>query len=125
MLGSMYMQMDGKESEGRQLIEKMLHEDVHINFEEVQENAGMLDYLRESARNFLKRIGKSSKASMRSVCGFCEAESKAEFRTCNACGKIAYCSNECQKADWSRHKEVCTFVPLKKRNKKNIAENPI
>jgi hypothetical protein len=29
---------------------------------------------------------------------------------CGRCSKVAYCSRDCQKADWVRHKLVCRHL---------------
>mmetsp|Transcript_1938 Transcript_1938/g.2863 ORF Transcript_1938/g.2863 Transcript_1938/m.2863 type:complete len:100 (+) Transcript_1938:990-1289(+) len=40
-----------------------------------------------------------------------EKEKKVKgFRNCSRCKRIAYCSKECQRADWKRHKEECAVV---------------
>ncbi|KLO06638.1 hypothetical protein SCHPADRAFT_837803 [Schizopora paradoxa] len=38
-------------------------------------------------------------------CRSCSASNKT--RLCAACGEVAYCSPECQKSDWKRHKSEC------------------
>jgi hypothetical protein len=30
-----------------------------------------------------------------------------KLMACSSCKKVRYCSRECQKADWKRHKEEC------------------
>jgi ankyrin repeat protein len=40
---------------------------------------------------------------------------------CAACGQVAYCSRECQKADWKRHKPEC--VQAKKASA--VSESPV
>jgi hypothetical protein len=42
-------------------------------------------------------------------CGKLETMDK-EFPECAGCGLVTYCSKECQKADWRRHKPICTKV---------------
>lgn len=39
------------------------------------------------------------------LCAYC---SKPATKKCSRCKKIHYCSPECQKADWQKHKKVCT-----------------
>ena len=35
---------------------------------------------------------------------------QTRFQNCQACKRAHYCSRECQKADWPRHKDTCTAV---------------
>jgi hypothetical protein len=44
-------------------------------------------------------------------CEACGKESKGEvnFKCCGHCKMVRYCSTECQKADWSKHKVVCNI----------------
>ncbi|KAF9525473.1 hypothetical protein CPB83DRAFT_909085 [Crepidotus variabilis] len=53
-------------------------------------------------------------------CSLCQ-KTDAKLRWCSSCGEILYCSTECQKDDWKRHKPECgqtdrielgTFYPL-------------
>lgn len=39
-------------------------------------------------------------------CGSCGATS-GQLMSCAGCGKVRYCSRECQKADWKTHKSRC------------------
>ena len=34
-----------------------------------------------------------------------------EFKVCAGCNDVAYCSRQCQKSDWPRHKLVCNRSP--------------
>ncbi|KAF5317528.1 hypothetical protein D9619_013194 [Psilocybe cf. subviscida] len=44
-----------------------------------------------------------------SKCAKCDAQDAPDkkLRLCTACGETAYCSSECQKADWTKHKIHC------------------
>ena len=35
---------------------------------------------------------------------------RSKMFSCTRCGDANYCSSECQKADWNRHREVCSKV---------------
>jgi len=39
----------------------------------------------------------------------CETCRKITTKPCKGCKKVYYCSIECQKKDWQRHKQDCTF----------------
>lgn len=41
-------------------------------------------------------------------CAKCGAQGKPKLLVCSRCKKIKYCSALCQKADWKRHKPLCT-----------------
>ncbi|KAF8884513.1 hypothetical protein BD779DRAFT_778840 [Infundibulicybe gibba] len=44
-----------------------------------------------------------------------KAEAGANLRKCSTCLRVAYCSVDCQKADWARHKAICkAFDALEK-----------
>jgi hypothetical protein len=46
-------------------------------------------------------------------CWVCDAERSdagARAKQCGACKLAIYCSRECSRADWSRHKPVCRLV---------------
>ena len=40
---------------------------------------------------------------------FCSGclKTAAEMPRCSGCGKVSYCSEECQKKDWKKHKVDC------------------
>ncbi|CAI5486427.1 unnamed protein product [Closterium sp. Naga37s-1] len=40
-------------------------------------------------------------------CGRVEGGGGVKLRSCGGCGKVAYCSRECQKAHWPSHKLTC------------------
>eukprot|EP00938_MAST-03A_sp_MAST-3A-sp1_P005039 g5039.t1 len=41
-------------------------------------------------------------------------KSGVDFPKCSACKSVYYCSRECQKSDWKRHKKVCKKATKKK-----------
>ncbi|KAJ7653205.1 hypothetical protein DFH06DRAFT_918405, partial [Mycena polygramma] len=50
---------------------------------------------------------------MTSSCAVCHNEADASRRTLKQCAKCEltrYCSTDCQRADWKRHKECCKVV---------------
>ena len=53
----------------------------------------------------------------------CKVCSKKSRFKCDQCGKIAYCSRECQFKDWNRHKNNCKYSSTKKL--KNTVNNNI
>ncbi len=42
------------------------------------------------------------------VCGRDESEDGSTLQTCSRCHEAKYCSRECQRADWKKHKSQCT-----------------
>ncbi|KAF8153633.1 hypothetical protein BJ912DRAFT_1014344 [Pholiota molesta] len=43
----------------------------------------------------------------RKVCALCRTSDEPGLKVCSGCRQIAYCSRECQKADWGYHKREC------------------
>lgn len=43
------------------------------------------------------------KVCSNSACGAAETQA-AQFKRCAACKKVVYCSQPCQRSDWSKHK---------------------
>ena len=43
------------------------------------------------------------------VCNGCGKQESTllEFKTCNRCEVAFYCSRQCQKSDWKKHKKIC------------------
>ena len=59
--------------------------------------------------------GSTSTASIGCLRDGCD--SQRPTRSCAACGAISYCSRQCQRLDWKRHKKVCLACrPLKDQN---------
>ncbi|KDR68109.1 hypothetical protein GALMADRAFT_283214 [Galerina marginata CBS 339.88] len=54
-------------------------------------------------------LGRKPPPGKISMCFTCDKtpEGDKEYRRCAKCRTVAYCSRECQKKDWSRHKPVC------------------
>ena len=55
-----------------------------------------------------KVIRQADRARMKlfHTCGFCKTGGR-EFKKCSVCKKVRYCSRECQKDDWKKHKPIC------------------
>jgi len=48
------------------------------------------------------------KISNKNSCNNChKEESNDKFKVCGDCLKVKYCSKECQKKDWIKHKNNC------------------
>ena len=45
-------------------------------------------------------------SAWKNMCSVCGGEG-VKTKRCSACKNIRYCSHECQKADWKKHKRVC------------------
>ena len=51
-------------------------------------------------------------------CSHCSMDA-AELDTCSGCGWVHYCNVECQRADWSHHRAICSIAGRKKHYKSN------
>ncbi|KAJ7283283.1 hypothetical protein C8J57DRAFT_1675701 [Mycena rebaudengoi] len=62
------------------------------------------------AVSYLERVGRDPAAGR---CFVCRGKGKPTMMKC-ACGKVRYCSKECQKKDWKAHKPKCKLpvVPV-------------
>jgi hypothetical protein len=47
----------------------------------------------------------------------CEACSKDGVKKCGACGEVYYCSRDCQRNDWKKHKGPCQKIQQEQRAK--------
>lgn len=77
------------------------------------------------------QMQKILKAMVLKHCSNCfkEEASKDNFRLCSACTGVLYCSEECQKHDWKRHKPGCLNMRINEEEaitpqKKALAEEP-
>lgn len=43
-------------------------------------------------------------------CGSEEGKSGQQLKSCAKCKSASYCSRECQKSDWKKHKKYCTMM---------------
>lgn len=48
-------------------------------------------------------------SSIEKGCTNCRKTDGISVKKCSACGGAYYCSQECQKADWKRHKKDCNY----------------
>ena len=55
--------------------------------------------------NYIQELFNSPKYQEKLKCFMCNSE--YNIRICSRCKKTCYCSNECQKKDWNRHKSEC------------------
>jgi hypothetical protein len=46
--------------------------------------------------------------------------SSIKLLDCSACKLAKYCSKECQRADWPRHKEICKMLAKRRRTRTNV-----
>ena len=57
---------------------------------------------------------------LRLVCANCKREGDADdtqmFKQCASCGKVRYCSRECQLGDWKNHKASCKTATTSSSN---------
>lgn len=55
----------------------------------------------------MARMTESQPENKKLGCAGCGGPGKPKLLVCGACKKISYCSSECQKEDWKKHKSVC------------------
>ncbi|KAJ7130355.1 hypothetical protein C8R44DRAFT_775409 [Mycena epipterygia] len=71
---------------------------------------------------------KDNRPEIQYTCTFCrkhEVKVGAPMKKCAQCKGALYCSKECQKGDWSRHKKICHFEgPSIRRLVDNFFTNP-
>ena len=53
-------------------------------------------------------------------CWHCGADAihRKKFKKCSGCYQVRYCSKECQRNDWSAHKNICRRLHGSECNKK-------
>ncbi len=54
-------------------------------------------------------------------CAHCK-KSGLKFKHCSACKSVYYCSRECQKSDWKRHKKECKKIESPPKKKKETKD---
>ena len=61
------------------------------------------------------------------TCALCGVNSTTtKLSNCSACHKILYCSGECQRADWKKHKPLCKLIIKdKKRMHDDAKKQPL
>ena len=64
-----------------------------------------LNYLNRKIRKFIKSCCDDPSVTQLMMCRFC-SQHKQTCKKCD-CKSASYCSKECQKKDWSNHKEIC------------------
>ena len=65
------------------------------------------DHNRRALNLFLFDFLELPAASSLNFCYYCE-ESTSNLKKCSRCRNVSYCSIECQRTDWKRHKVDCT-----------------
>ncbi|KAJ6567596.1 hypothetical protein DFH09DRAFT_1468983 [Mycena vulgaris] len=56
------------------------------------------------AVSYLEKVGRDPAAGR---CFVCRGKGKPKMMKCTACGKVRYCSKDCQRKDWKAHKPKC------------------
>ncbi|KAJ7025759.1 hypothetical protein C8F04DRAFT_1127487 [Mycena alexandri] len=62
------------------------------------------------AVSYLEKVGRDPAAGR---CFVCRGKGKPKMMKCTACGKVRYCSKECQSKDWKAHKPKCKQAVVK------------
>eukprot|EP00667_Euglena_gracilis_P009437 EG_transcript_9592 len=63
---------------------------------------GLVKLVRKSRLHFVDQCGNPH-------CGKSES-SPQEHKRCSACAWVKYCSKDCQRSDWTKHREICTVL---------------
>jgi len=72
------------------------------DFEEPDVARGLVKLIRKSRLYFVDQCGNPN-------CGKSERVPQ-EHKRCSACAWVKYCSKECQRSDWAKHKEICQVL---------------
>ena len=69
-----------------------------------------------SVVQFLEHHKQDYRSFFAGLCYYCNTMSDADepLQSCSGCQLVGYCSRDCQKSDWNRHKSVCKAFPLVK-----------
>ncbi|KAJ7658957.1 hypothetical protein B0H17DRAFT_343517 [Mycena rosella] len=62
------------------------------------------------AVSYLEKVGRDPAAGR---CFVCRGKGKPKMMKCTACGRVRYCSTECQRKDWKAHKPKCKQAVVK------------
>ncbi|KAF8992050.1 hypothetical protein BDQ17DRAFT_1370030 [Cyathus striatus] len=57
-----------------------------------------------------KKYSERQMALENDLCAHCTNKGNPTLKKCSGCRQIKYCSKECQKADWKRHKRECRSI---------------
>ena len=85
-----------------------IHHSLECSGKNINSNiVDKLNYLNRKIRKFIKSCCDETDTSVTQVmmCKFCSQDKQA-CKKCD-CKSASYCSKECQKKDWSNHKEIC------------------
>lgn len=64
------------------------------------------EYIKKQATKEKEKMEPMAHIEMQRICSFCEKLGD-RFKRCSRCLRVWYCSPECQKSDWKKHKELC------------------
>lgn len=89
------------------------HVDTLATSMELQDIVAATRRARRSARGLdpNKRVSHAQATSTTTHCHAPRCRSEGVMRMCGRCGRVGYCSRECQVADWRAHKPDCSREP--------------
>lgn len=73
----------------------------------------------------LKKFSEDPKSALDKTCAVCKkpepkVEEGKKLRYCSRCEMVLYCSRECQKTDWKRHKKDCAKLATEEAKAKDM-----
>jgi len=97
----------------RDYVEKIKNKIKELKMKDIEYGFVMNEDIKNDEKEKEESSARSSKQ-----CKKCQkSEGEVDLLRCNGCLKTRYCSQECQNADWERHKDFCVRKQKKRKDK--------
>ena len=93
---------------GEQLVSRILHDSWEFEDGTGIDQSWFTQTPPDTMRDVQRRLRKETVKGSRK----CETCGKTTSIKCQGCKEVYYCDEECQKANWKKHKKKCTMPPL-------------